>query len=414
MKDPIPSVSPASEADFELDLDLIFAKPAEINPGKPPKRLKPSVQPTTESESESVTETLEAGINQPQETATPKTKAKLERKNTDGARAFTRISPRASTFISEPAEMRDETVEKPKPPSVATATTPSSATYGRRREEITIPDLTPNKAHEHLKKNFQHAEADFNPGARLLKFLGIVAALSFIVWWVAEYFQAPITRGLDRSTQAVVSVEDKIGQASIVARQFVEAKSWSEKMRHILDAERLRYTVKDFYSSKSSPEPNVISIQSRPPQKTGSTMIYPFVLTLSGGAATQQLQLRETPEGFKVDWEQLVGLGAMSWVKFNSERPKEPTQMRVTLSRSTTYEGTYADTQKYHAYKIDHPSGSPSLLGYVESSSRGAQALLKLTANTDAPAMANLYLQFDPEAKPDQVRIIDLTPEGQR
>ena len=408
MKDPIPSVSPASEADFELDLDLIFAKPAEINPGKPPKRSKISVQPTAEPEP--LSENLEAGIDQSQELTTQKTKAKLERKNTDGARAFTRISPRTSNLIPEPAEMREEMVATP----ASLAATTSSATYGRRKEEITIPDLTPNKAHEHLRKNFQHVEVDFNPGGRFLKFLGIVAALSFIIWWVAEYFQAPITRGLDRSTPTAVSVEDKIGQASIVARQFVDAKSWSEKMRYILDPERLRYTVKEFYSSKSSPDPGVISIQSRSPQKTGSTVIYPFTLTLSGGAATQQLQLRETPDGFKVDWEQLVGLGAMSWVKFTSERPTEPTQMRVNLSRSTTYEGTYADTQKYHAYKIDHPSGSPSLFGYVESSSRGAQALLKLTANTDVPAMANLYLQFAPEAKADQVRIIDLTPEGQR
>ena len=104
----------------------------------------------------------------------------------------------------------------------------------------------------------------------------------------------------------------------------------------------------------------------------------------------------------------------MSWLKFTSERPTDPTQMRVTLSPSTTYDGTYADNQKFHAYKIDHPSGSPSLFGYVESSSRGAQALLKLTAKVDTPVMVNLYLQFDTQAKPNQVKIIDLTPEGQR
>lgn len=402
---------PPSEADFELDLDQIFSrskKPGEgsvvsepkSTPPAAPQITPPAPTPPETPEYNSEPEIFEKG------------KGKLQRKNNDQTRTFTRLITRPSTTVAArtPIPLNQPLDEQP--------ADPEASLYGKKKHIDRLPELTPNKAHALLDQAFTHTPArglDPHRLAKFLKFSLYIALLVAVGWLLFKVIQleSGVTARPNTNPIASEPLEKRISQAKATMQQYLDATTWDAKLNLILEPDRLRTQVKEYYTTLNGKDPSVVTIQSQQPIQIGSRYWFIFNLKESGTNREVQMKLQETPTGYKIDWENLVGLGALPWAHFFVERPTEPKQMRVTLEASNDYSGTYADQQKYRAYTISHQSGPPVLTAYVDASSRAAQALLKLTSSGTTKATANLYLQFEPDSEATHVKIVDLAPESQ-
>jgi hypothetical protein len=82
--------------------------------------------------------------------------------------------------------------------------------------------------------------------------------------------------------------------------------------------------------------------------------------------------------------------------------------MRVRLRQVDVYGGAYTQ-DKYQSYEIEHRSGLPRLVGYVDRAGRSVQRILEVVKGDGTWQSAQLYLQFDTRAGGEnQVLILDI------
>ncbi len=370
--------SPTPEADFTLDLDQVFIRPSEpVSPAHA-------------------------------KTEAPRNHYKLERKS----------QPPVQTFghFAKPSIMTPEKVSlDPEPQRAA----PDAAPFGKKKHEDKLPELTPNRAYEVMRASSLlnlGAEGDPHIFNRRLKMVGLIALFiigTLLIIKLAQTSESQLPETAVKENPATAQ-EARITQATQTLKAYLSAKNWKDKLAYILDAEKLTPRFREYYTDQRGQDPAVSVADDGRPQEIGGKFWFGFNLEEAGTKRPITARLQETPKGFRLDWENFIQLGALPWPKFNSERPQEPTQMRVSLTPSKDYAGAYADPAIYQAFTISHLSGPPILTGYVERASRAGQSLDKATQGNLRPTNLNLYLRFAATDAATQVKIIDMVSETAR
>ncbi len=375
----MPAPSPNSnspEADFHLDLDQVFERPAPPAGG--------------------------GTANQPHH-------FKLEKKAQRQVPKFSRFTKPGPTGGPPP---------KPQSPPVAPDEVAARGLPKRDLRDRPL-ELAPNRTYEVMRASslFESEELidphSFNKGLRifglvLMAFVGTMLSIKL----VKSSTNLVEEKALVVDPQWAQAAQLKSAQAALQA--YLGAKTWNEKLAWILDAERLTPIFRSYYEDQKGTDPKVSILGDGLPRENGGQ--YWFTFELEEAITRNQItaRLQETPHGYRLDWENFIGLGAMRWDRFLSERPTEPTAMRVSIAPSETFSGRYADAKKYQAYEVRQQVGTTNLLGYVERSSRAGQTLQQAVAGQPRPTKMHLYLQFEPEAAPGQVKIIDIVATAER
>ena len=377
MPDRSRSTQSPEDSDFTLDLDQVFSRPNATLPTEAPKPASPV-----------------------------RNRYKLERKNTDPISNYNHFT---RTPVNHADADPDEPIEKAATPSV----------YGKKKHAQPLPELTPNRAYEVMKASSLLNERELvDPHAlnRWLKFFGLLLILALGTFMANKLIKSTDTN-LPTKTAAVDSSsnqETKIASARQTLQTYLAAKSWKEKAGLILDIERVRPLLSDYYDKFQGKDPLVNIGSDGQPQEIGGKFWLQFNLVENTTKAEIPVRLQETPKGYRLDWENFLALGAMPWADFCAQRPTDATQMRVILTPTENYVGAYADAKKYRSYTITHRFGPPALIGYVERNSRAGQSLEKATTDKTKPANLNLYLNFEVSTAPTQVKIVDIVAESSR
>ena len=77
------------------------------------------------------------------------------------------------------------------------------------------------------------------------------------------------------------------------------------------------------------------------------------------------LVVARTPEGLKIDWPSLSGVGDMTLEEFCEKRPEVPTLLHVSAWRVNYYSFNYSDEQRLLCLRLSDASDAHSLYGYL-------------------------------------------------
>ncbi len=402
MKD-LSSEVPDEPADFDLDLDQVFARKSGnsgVQAGEPTVGLSPGTQaphvaPAKEPEGDG-----------------RRRGAKFQHRSGEAAKQFTRLVARPSVAVATSA------------PPQPTAAGNDGEAFAKRRPQERIQELKENKAHSFLLNIFESSSLSWLDPHRLNRILrigGIVLLVALLVFLTLK-FSGNMTAvgtysGSDVKTKKE-GIEARLAAARETMNTFLSAKTWQEKLPFVLEAERVKPLMQQWYEVEKSQDPSVDTAEPFRPREIGGRYWFAFSLKSPSGLPVQmRLQEISSPDGiptYKIDWENFVALGAMPWAKFCQDRPREPKQMNVYLVKAENFAPPY-DQEKFLCFTITHQSGAPTLTGYVEKTNRAAQALeTEVAAGNGSLVPANLYMQFDEGAADGQVRIVDLAADWVR
>lgn len=204
---------------------------------------------------------------------------------------------------------------------------------------------------------------------------------------------------------AFATEAERKAAATRTLHAFFAAESSAERLGFILDPDRLREPLEEFYRRTGAATATKISVDSLRFVLINDQPWFFAKLGVSGDQP-QFVALKQTPSGYMLDWESLVAYGEMPWNALCTTRPEHPTQMRVYLSHTDYHNYKYSDRSRYAAYRISLNDGGAWLYGYVVRGSTTDLALSQIVKpNTRQPA--NIRLHFEPDAGADNLVVID-------
>jgi len=191
--------------------------------------------------------------------------------------------------------------------------------------------------------------------------------------------------------------------AEALLRGFFATHTIAEKLEFIRDPTRTEPLLEEYYSRENTTSRELREIETI---RFVEIQEHPWCQITDEDNRSHLANLKQTLEGYKLDWESLVAYGEMSWDRFRRERPPTNTQMRVHLAPTSHYAHRYSDPTQYVAYRVESDDSTEHLYGYVERASILHRKLL-----THIPSGARrpmtLGLRFDPEAGADELVIIE-------
>lgn len=198
-------------------------------------------------------------------------------------------------------------------------------------------------------------------------------------------------------------------QASIrqAFQAFLTAPDAAGKLPWVLEAERVKGRMQDYYGPRGEKDPAVTTFDVSLPMKAAGEWWFSLTLVSPSGTKSSVL-CRETPTGGQIDWENFVSFGSMPWEKFCTSRPIEAQAIRVQMRPASHYSGKYTN-EDYLAWEISHRKGPPVLFGYALRASRTGQLLAALSLDNAQWQASNLYLKWEKDSStPNQVIIADI------
>ena len=115
--------------------------------------------------------------------------------------------------------------------------------------------------------------------------------------------------------------------------------------------------------------------------------------------------VKNTKDGFKIDWEAAVGYNEMPWNTFMASRPTKPVAMRVEATLSDYYNYDFRAAQRTH-YSIRFLGRH--IFGYVRKDSRAGKRLFNILKDGDKHSLV-LSLRYlpNPRYPSGEVTLID-------
>lgn len=159
---------------------------------------------------------------------------------------------------------------------------------------------------------------------------------------------------------------------------LLKAPDWQAKLPWVLHPERLSGRMKDFYLSQKGRDPEFTDVSIGLPVAWDGA--WWFVVSLQGPEAPPiRVAARETPDGPRFDWENLVGYGTISFSAFFEEKPATPQTLRLRARSSDVYGGAYS-SKDYKAFDLSPRTGQPVVHAYATIGSLAVRQLEELTA----------------------------------
>lgn len=284
----------------------------------------------------------------------------------------------------------------------ARSVTPLISAHESTSSPISLPEALGPRPTSTAQQESKHVRARF--GSTLQIGVIGIGALALSLWWMAVRKH----RANEIVTQVAADhfLAEKISEARHTLLAYLAAPQWEKKLAFVLEPDRLRTKIRSYYEDTPFADPK---ISTDPPGQTEEKLGELWFQFAGKDQATGNechFYLKQTPQGPRLDWEALVGLGDMPWAHFCAQRPAEAKRLTVQVRPGNQYAGIYADETSYQAYELRSATG-PVLTGYVERTSRAAQHLQKTTLHT-RDATLGLHLRCDPQSKSTQVRILDV------
>ena len=192
-------------------------------------------------------------------------------------------------------------------------------------------------------------------------------------------------------------------QTEEMARRFVAARAVDELLPLVRDPAATAPKIRAWFERNGPPEFTLQRFaQAGEIEVKGSFVHAPVTL---GDFTRRQMDLEQTADGFRIDWESWVGWSELPWDEFRRQRPTRAKLFRVAAKAGEYYNFGFADDRVWRCYELDEPYGSELLYGYLERGSELDKQLVPGPAD-DQRALV-LRLRFPPDALSDNQVVID-------
>lgn len=220
--------------------------------------------------------------------------------------------------------------------------------------------------------------------------------------------EKPVAEDVTAAAQMPVNAE-LLAHLEALVRDFLEAKTIEAVLPLVRHPALTEARMRGFYAaSPMTPEGLSVFNADNDPLVEGNRI---SVLVRTGDFEERRMQIFETENGRKVDWESWVGWSEISWPEMVDVKPTTGKIFRVTLSAVDYYNFGFGDDGKWQSYRLESADREHVVFGYVEKGSALDQSL-RLDADTTSAAMT-LSLKFPEGAtSANQVVIEKLIAKG--
>ena len=160
---------------------------------------------------------------------------------------------------------------------------------------------------------------------------------------------------------------EEVVQAVALLDEYWATPAWRDRLRMVVEPERVTALMKDFYETQKALDPVQTGLISKARYSIDGTDILYFRYNGNRSTGTLEVAMRRGSEGrYLIDWESLVGYGEMSFAQLRENRPTKPVLLRVFARQFEYYNFEFSDAAKYYCVKMSSENGEQSIYGYVE------------------------------------------------
>jgi hypothetical protein len=192
-----------------------------------------------------------------------------------------------------------------------------------------------------------------------------------------------------------------------LCRKFLAASSVEELLPWIRNADRLEPEIRRLYPGGKL-DPMGFAGLSFARESTVGEWKALTLLIQTNSYQRRFLDVCETADGLKVDWESWGGHSSMPWEEMMEKRPTEPVLVRVLLSYVDYYNMDFSDEKKWVSCRMLSPDGEHVVYGYVGRGSDEQEQLFRLlSANAGAENRVSLMIRYPEGARSSNQVILD-------
>lgn len=200
-------------------------------------------------------------------------------------------------------------------------------------------------------------------------------------------------------------VPQELEQALALLDEYWAATDWRQKAKLVVDAERVKPLMEDYYEVQKASDPVHHELTSKARYSIDGVEILYF--RYNGNRSTGALEVamrRGSQSRFLLDWESLVGYGEKSFASLKENRPTNPVLLRVFARQFEYYNHEFADPARYVCVKMSSENGEQSIYGYAEKGTALADWLSTTLTSTGPSASLGFTVKvaYPPNAQSNQ------------
>jgi hypothetical protein len=170
-------------------------------------------------------------------------------------------------------------------------------------------------------------------------------------------------------------LKKKEKEARDLVTKYFAAEDWSDRLPFVLNPDKVKPLMKARYRNVAGMTIDITSVEEIEGKKGF------FVHGLLGNDKSKLIPfthvVRETKDGFRIDWPASVGYNKTSLLSLSARHPDKSVKLRVECERENYYLFDYSDSKKTH-YSIKVIEQHNWFRGYVLKSSELGEKLFKI------------------------------------
>lgn len=265
-------------------------------------------------------------------------------------------------------------------------------------------------------------QIDIPVGYKVVLVLGL---LWLAVWGVMKFMEGERTT---REHLQMLSKEEElereetemalkfVRRLDTVVGGYLTATTLEEKTNYVRQSERVAPLMKKYYEERpmeSRQFQKVEEFVSLGLDKRSFMLVKILLSERVKGRKIIHLVVEETEEGqVLVDWESDVAYQPISLGEYISNKPKDPVDLRLFVSKDNFYNFEFSDAERYLSLKLGDRDSEHYLFGYVERGSGAHEEIEKLLEKSEAgyePAL--LRVRFLPGTKSKRSVLVEKVVE---
>jgi hypothetical protein len=198
-----------------------------------------------------------------------------------------------------------------------------------------------------------------------------------------------------------------------VVESYLKAKDWQERLKYVLDPDRVRPLMEKRYSNKYEPfEKFKVNASKQIKDQWVEVEVLVSGKNIYGAPASEillyYLYLQKTSAGYKIDWEASIGHNSMTTAAFKAQKPKEPIKFRVKAKLSNNF-FSISNVYRNSLWSVELKDSIENLIayGYIEKELEDGKRLYEVLKDGEEHRII-LIIKYPKGMRPDDdVVLID-------
>lgn len=198
-----------------------------------------------------------------------------------------------------------------------------------------------------------------------------LTVIGFVVYLASTTSKAEIKIEETRQIEVLDQMEesdsalDLVETIELAVKEYLEAKTIDEKLRHVRHADVMRLRMEKFYATNPITPQECRSVTSLQPITLNGRAFWQ-VVAVTGMTTGQALLLEQISDTeVKIDWESHVHYQPMPWEQYAVELPGQPMAFRISARESPRYFGEFSDQNRWVSYQLNAIKSDTIIYGYV-------------------------------------------------